>query len=539
MKNKCTILILFLFYLSALQVYAQYLQNESLEGETGNDLGPYEYEFCGSDLSWSNPNVYDQSIPVNSADILYPVVPGSDFILLRARGLHYNGPWAGFEPLQREYMYTRLIQPVIQNNCYVFEAYLAYTRDYPITDSLEPDISYPLVLKIWGTNDPCTELTELLVETELIENQQWGDRKKYYFTPSQTYNYLYFEVDWDLSLKAEPYNGIMMLDEFDLNLVGTSDIIGEYDVYFKGDNLTTLTSTAGTSYKWAPSEYLTGPDVQTTRLISYFPEFSVAIGSGNDCPDIENFNVILDCDTMNRYRDTIHDFYYNPNKVNVLRASPGVSWDWEPKTNLSAYNISSPVITAYDENFFVTVEDKYACSYTEQFNILVNCDMIYPDKRLLIKDTLIESLTTIELVPKYGEVDNWTPDIFLSCNTCQNPNTTPLSPIVYEANLTDVVGCTHTEIFSIDVILVVPNAITPNGDGINDAFEIMGLPDGSSIIIYDKNGNLLFSADPYNSINWWRGTDNKHKLLESGNYWYTLKIPGRTEVIKGFIFLKR
>ena len=68
-----------------------------------------------------------------------------------------------------------------------------------------------------------------------------------------------------------------------------------------------------------------------------------------------------------------------------------------------------------------------------------------------------------------------------------------------------------------------PNIITPNGDGINDAFTIQHLPPGSSLIIYNRWGNEVFRTAHYN--NTWQGTTetlgNETKLSD-GTYFYVL-----------------
>jgi gliding motility-associated-like protein len=89
------------------------------------------------------------------------------------------------------------------------------------------------------------------------------------------------------------------------------------------------------------------------------------------------------------------------------------------------------------------------------------------------------------------------------------------------------------------VILEVPNVITPNGDGYNDEFIVKGLPPGSSMHIYRKDGKLIYSSTNYGHPEWWSGEDIKGDMISSGNYWYVLEIPTLSIVKKDFIFVKR
>jgi gliding motility-associated-like protein len=241
------------------------------------------------------------------------------------------------------------------------------------------------------------------------------------------------------------------------------------------------------------------------------------------------------------------DVYFYPYKQVFLNASVGTRWDWEPKTNLSDSTARSPYLTGYDNVFQVTVWDKYDCPFNEKFNILIDCDKIYPDKNNVALDTTLEKRSEILLTPLYGKVDSvFSPLKWLSCSdgqtpiaSCQTPVANPENSIAYTVRSVDNLGCLHYESFNINVELFVPNVITPNGDGYNDCFKIIGLPDNTTLKVFDKNGIQIFSAKPYNESNWWTGTDSKGKPLETGTYWYVLDKPESGLMKKGFIFLKR
>ena len=78
----------------------------------------------------------------------------------------------------------------------------------------------------------------------------------------------------------------------------------------------------------------------------------------------------------------------------------------------------------------------------------------------------------------------------------------------------------HTESDS----LFIPNVITPNGDGKNDYFEIVGADnpclDISRLIIYNRWGKKVFEANGSKFI--WDGTNNGTQSSE-GNYFYVLE----------------
>lgn len=85
--------------------------------------------------------------------------------------------------------------------------------------------------------------------------------------------------------------------------------------------------------------------------------------------------------------------------------------------------------------------------------------------------------------------------------------------------------------------LFIPNVITPNGDGKNDQFRIIGLEryPGARLNIYNRWGNEVYHSENY--TNDWNG-----KGLNTGTYFYVLKIKepdGHEAAYKGWIELMR
>ena len=84
----------------------------------------------------------------------------------------------------------------------------------------------------------------------------------------------------------------------------------------------------------------------------------------------------------------------------------------------------------------------------------------------------------------------------------------------------------------------LPNAITPNEDGLNDrlVFDIID-PDGkeypqNDIVIYNRWGDVVFEASPYK--NDWNGVGKDGSILPQATYYYILRlnIPGGT-ILRG------
>ena len=71
----------------------------------------------------------------------------------------------------------------------------------------------------------------------------------------------------------------------------------------------------------------------------------------------------------------------------------------------------------------------------------------------------------------------------------------------------------------------VPNAFTPNGDGINDTWTIDGLDTyrNSSLKVYNRWGQLVYSNTGVYAHDW-NGTGKSGKDLPTGTYYYVITL---------------
>ncbi|WP_267405662.1 MULTISPECIES: T9SS type B sorting domain-containing protein [unclassified Chryseobacterium] len=77
----------------------------------------------------------------------------------------------------------------------------------------------------------------------------------------------------------------------------------------------------------------------------------------------------------------------------------------------------------------------------------------------------------------------------------------------------------------VDIQVTVPNlvnAITPNGDNVNDEVDYTALAYKKNLVftVYDRYGNKLYQADKLRNFKW-DGTASGKKIL-TGTYWYTI-----------------
>ena len=105
-----------------------------------------------------------------------------------------------------------------------------------------------------------------------------------------------------------------------------------------------------------------------------------------------------------------------------------------------------------------------------------------------------------------------------------------------EVKVTDTNGCEKRfEFDASNVSCMIAKGISPNGDGLNDAFDLSNY-DISKISIFNRHGKEVFShGQGYR--NEWIGQDKSGKELPSGTYYY--HILTKTEEITGYIQLVR
>lgn len=173
--------------------------------------------------------------------------------------------------------------------------------------------------------------------------------------------------------------------------------------------------------------------------------------------------------------------------------------------------------------------------YTNTWTTAGGCDSIVTVNVLVedaptvtfLQDTLYCPIDGITLSPVYSGLYTdiiWTPGIGLSCTDCEQPFALILEDTWYYVTVTSALGCSTTDSIFVSVDFTdwgVPNAFSPNDDGVNDIFRPI-LPGDcilNQFIIYNRWGQEIFNTNT-NNIGW-DGTFNGIEQ-EIGVYVYLL-----------------
>lgn len=190
-----------------------------------------------------------------------------------------------------------------------------------------------------------------------------------------------------------------------------------------------------------------------------------------------------------------------------LWATGGGDYVWTPAAGLSDDSIANPYANVDTlSQFTVTVTDTNGCIGSDSVVVTVQQPAFLPntnDTTIIIGEQIF-----INLPNDPNLIYTWTPSTGLSCDDCPNPTILTLEDICYTVVVEDVFGCfrdedefciTVDEEYTIDV----PNAFTPNGDGVNDIVYVRGwgIKELESFKIYNRWGQLVFESNDL-SIGW-------------------------------------
>lgn len=146
----------------------------------------------------------------------------------------------------------------------------------------------------------------------------------------------------------------------------------------------------------------------------------------------------------------------------------------------------------------------------------------------------------------------WTPvDGSLSCSDCPNPIATINNTVTYVVKVSGQNTCIFSDSITITVDslpIFFPNAFTPNGDGTNDVFWLLG-GRGDEVVrnfeVYNRWGNRVFRSVNYTLANKggaWNGKDADGVEAPTDVYYWVAEIlykNGKVEPRKGQLTLIR
>ena len=126
----------------------------------------------------------------------------------------------------------------------------------------------------------------------------------------------------------------------------------------------------------------------------------------------------------------------------------------------------------------------------------------------------------------------WTPALYLSNANVLTPTVTSPEDITYTITVTSSDGCVASDDVLVKILknLKVPNAFSPNGDGINDTWMIQYLDTypGCTVDVFNRYGQNVFHSTGYAKP--WDGRVNGQPLPVGTYYWIINPKNGRQQI---------
>lgn len=222
--------------------------------------------------------------------------------------------------------------------------------------------------------------------------------------------------------------------------------------------------------------------------------------------------------------DVINDTNICRGTALELWANGGIYYLWTPNYYINNQNIPNPIVTPpYSTKYNVTVTDEYGCKESKDVFIIV-----HQPPEFFIKDTTIVIGDSIVLNNFHPLIKSykWISDAKINCDTCYEIKFSTTFPTTLKLIIEDTAGCFElSKIIFIDVdekyTIDVPQAFTPNGDGINDVVFVKGwgIDELIEFKVYNRYNQVVFSTN--NKFEGWDGTYN-NKPLPADTYIYKI-----------------
>ena len=240
--------------------------------------------------------------------------------------------------------------------------------------------------------------------------------------------------------------------------------------------------------------------------------------------------------------------------LNVLNLKPMqiLSYDWTAKALITSPTdtTDSPVVNVNETTQFnVRINNQFGCELLDSMTVMVFDTNSLTDIRVLPKEEKIGAGTTAELslsesLPT-GFIFEWQEDPTLvdmgeTALVSPTVNGTRYFATIFseEAPQCAVIRDTAIWISCDDDALFMPNAFSPNGDGINDVLYVRGADDfiSMNLIIYNRWGEKVFeTSDP--DFGWDGRFEGKELGPDVYGYYLTVTCPNDVITRQGNVTL--
>jgi len=305
-------------------------------------------------------------------------------------------------------------------------------------------------------------------------------------------------------------------------------------------NTIQLNASGGTSYSWTGPNGFTST-AQSPILINATKamegEYTVTV-TANGCTAMASTNALVHdpiTATTNVQTATICE-----GQSTQLQASGGTQYLWQPAKGLSDNQISNPIASPTETTTYTVQVSNGGCFDTAEITVNVNKNATTDagsDQKIVIGQTItLNGKVTGDDITYY-----WTPADYLDDPNKLNPTATPTQDITYTLHANSSLGCTSSSdnvFIKVYPKVVIPNTFSPNGDNVNDTWNIPAAASFPNPVVKITNryGNLVYQST--GSFKPWDGKMNG-KDLPPAVYYYSVYLNEDFQTYTGWLMLVR
>ena len=305
-----------------------------------------------------------------------------------------------------------------------------------------------------------------------------------------------------------------------------------------------LNASGGVSYRWSPTLGLSDSAVSNPiATLSTSSRYIVTVIDALGCEDRDTINITIKPSSV--------EVIASPKNIEScvgkefqLSASGAKFYQWIPPIGLDKDNIPNPKLTLLGSFSYVVVgTDSLGCA--DRDTIVVKGFKI-PNVKATSDNSKADCVENSVLLSASGALTySWTPAIYCETSNASTTKARPPATTVFTVVGVDANGCegidTITVFYEGKTVVRVPNAFTPDNDGINDKIRPIIVCDFEMIefSIFNRWGNKVFSTTNSNTA--WDGT-NEGRPCDMNTYYYFIKgknSKGEEILMKGDITLIR
>ena len=258
----------------------------------------------------------------------------------------------------------------------------------------------------------------------------------------------------------------------------------------------------------------------------------------NNCTSQENISITVHLEPIvpQNLSDTI--LCEGESTEYQIDVSGALEYSWIDENGI-VVEIDNRFSIDQDGLYQVNVSNEFCSALSNQFSVeVVNPEInayVNPEVPILLGESA-------ELLIENPNVDyqyNWKLEES-SIGDGTSLEVKPTETTIYEVTAT-IYNCTATTTLEVEVIqpIIIPSMFTPNGDGLNDYWEITGLDRDFyfELKVYNRWGTVVFKAYEYSNM--WDGTTNGN-LIPSAVYYYVIEVgDNNKETLQGSVTIMR